>query len=106
MPYQKLTNAEATLLDCRFQVKFIFGEQRAFVLDRRMQNGKFLPLSEPASEENYLLHFELICKALRRLGECRADEQVLCTSKRHNVWRLPNGRVVVTSQSPSDFRAF
>jgi hypothetical protein len=31
---------------------------------------------------------------------------VLVRSKRHNVWRLPNGRVVVTSQSPSDFRVF
>jgi hypothetical protein len=31
---------------------------------------------------------------------------VLVRSKRHNVWRLPNGRVIVTSQSPSRRHAF
>lgn len=30
---------------------------------------------------------------------------VLVRTKRHNVWRLPNGSTVIMSQSPSDFRA-
>ena len=36
---------------------------------------------------------------LKKLGA------VLVRTKRHNVWRLPNGATVVTSQSPSDRRA-
>jgi hypothetical protein len=31
---------------------------------------------------------------------------VLVRSNKHNVWRLPNGRVVVTSKSPSDADTF
>ena len=78
-----LTEAEAAMVDiseCRFQVKFIFGEQRAFVLDLRMKKGKFLPLDEPASGENFEYQFRCICAALTRLGVCRADEKVLCTT--------------------------
>lgn len=36
----------------------------------------------------------------------RSIGAVLVRSKKHNVWRLRNGRILVTSQSPSDFRAF
>jgi hypothetical protein len=79
------------LSECRFQVKFIFGEQRAFVLDRRMKSGKFLPLDEPASEENFKWHFQCIVKVLHRLGECRPDEPVLCTT-------FPVGTEWVTSR--------
>ena len=78
-----LTEAEAAMVDiseCRFQVKFIFGEQRAFVLDLKMRSGKFLPLREPASEENYEYEFRCIFAALVQLGVCRFDEKVLCTT--------------------------
>ncbi len=36
----------------------------------------------------------------------RSIGAVLVRSNKHNVWKLTNGRVVVTSQSPSDHRAF
>jgi hypothetical protein len=66
--------------ECRFQVKFIFGERRAFVLDLRTKKGKFLPLDEPASGENFEYQFRCIYTALIRLGVCRSDEKVLCTT--------------------------
>jgi hypothetical protein len=83
LPIQMLTETEAAMVDIsdyRFQVKFIFGEQRAFVLDLRMKKGKFLPLDEPASEENFEYQFRCIFEALIRLGVCRSDEKVLCTT--------------------------
>lgn len=95
MPIHKLTEAEEALIDpsdYRFQVKFIFGEQRAFVLDLRMKKGKFLPLSEPATEDNYKYHFACICKVLRRLGECGAGEKVLGTTfPAGTEWLTPQG---------------
>ena len=95
MPIRKLTEGEAAVPDLseyRFQVKFIFGEQRAFVLDLRMKSGKFLPLSEPASEENFEWHFQCIHKALLRLGVCRIDEKVLCTTfPLGTEWLAPQG---------------
>jgi len=36
----------------------------------------------------------------------RSIGAVLVRSKNHNVWRLKNGRIVVTSCTPSDWRAF
>lgn len=38
-------------------------------------------------------------RALREAGA------VLVRRKRHNVWRLPSGRMFVSAQSPSDRRA-
>ena len=95
MPIQILTEAEAALVDlseCRFQVKFIFGEQRAFVLDLKMKSGKFLPLEGPASEENYEYHFRCIFSALLKLGVCRSDEKVVCTTFPVGTkWVVPAG---------------
>lgn len=36
----------------------------------------------------------------------RSIGAVLLRHKKHNVWQLANGRLIVTSQSPSDYRAF
>lgn len=83
MSISRFTRTKGTMKDLseyRFQIKFIFGEQRAFVLDLRMKNGKFLPLDEPASEENFEWLFECVHKALLQLGVCRVDEKVLCTT--------------------------
>ena len=93
MVVQRLTEtALVEVSDYRFQVKFIFGEERAFVLDLRMKRGKFLPLSEPATEENFEYHFECIFKALVQLGECRSDEKVLCTTfPAGTKWVIPQG---------------
>ncbi len=95
MPAHMLTEGEAAMVDtsqCRFQVKFIFGEQRAFVLDLRMKKGKFLALDEPASEGNFEYPFRCIYAALIRLGVCRADEKVLCTTFSEGTkWVLPAG---------------
>jgi hypothetical protein len=95
MTVRRFTETEEAMVDLseyRFQVKFIFGEQRAFVLDLKMKSGKFLPLESPASEENFEWHFECIFKALLELGVCRSDEKVLCTTfPMGTKWVVPGG---------------
>lgn len=96
--FQTLTETEAATVDvsdCRFQVQFIFGEQRAFVLEVPMKRGKFLSFPNPATEENFEHYFECIFKVLVQLGECRSDEKVLCTTfPAGTKWVSPQADVI------------
>lgn len=44
-------------------------------------------------------------KAVTILDQLKRSGAVLVRQKNHQVWRLPNGRNYVMSQTPSDHRA-
>ena|ERR1017187_424830 len=85
---------------CRFQVKMIMGDDKAYVVDNKLNKCKVLPLFPdqcPITEENFTPTFKLIAegvfKAVARMGTALPDDEIVCTTfNAGTIAIFPQGR--------------